>query len=172
VNSRRWTWLIGELRKLGKRHAAISTALGAALDTAPRPVGLVVASGRRVDDVGELSPVQRKQLRISGKRYDGRDLDAAARLTPLVNEGDPGFSFVDHREIVDAAGKPAFDVLSYMADSGTIFRAGSTTVIGDIVQGGVSLLAKDDALRTALQVAVDTPLAKKSKRPAKAKKKR
>jgi hypothetical protein len=45
--------------------------------------------------------------------------------------------FVTIVELQDKTGKPAFDAVLVKVDSGTIFRAGTTRVVADVIQGGV-----------------------------------
>ena len=44
--------------------------------------------------------------------------------------------------IDDAKKKPAYDAWLYMADSGTVFRAGTTEVVADVIQFGVECADK------------------------------
>lgn len=56
------------------------------------------------------------------------------------------------RELADAKGKHAYDAYTYAGDSGTIFKAGTTTVVAEIVQGGIE--CKNEALGDALNAAL------------------
>jgi hypothetical protein len=76
---------------------------------------LRVRSILRPERVDELSPLQQEQLVVAGKRYDGGDYSAAERLSFEGSDASPGGQeqsfkgFLEIREVVDAAGQPAFD---------------------------------------------------------------
>jgi hypothetical protein len=162
VNSRRWSSLVRELRKLGKKNATIAGALEAALAGEPPPIELVIASSLRPRSAADLSDVEREQVRIAGKNYDGFDLSAERRLTTMDRNDEQSFEgSLEVRHIADASGQVRFDMLLYMIDGGAIFRAGTTESIGGICQGGVELLSKDLPLRTALQRVADARTARR-----------
>jgi hypothetical protein len=124
---------------------------------------LRVRSILRPDRVDELTPHQQAQLVAAGKRYDGGDYSAAERLSFEGSDASPGGQeqsfkgFLEIREIVDASGQPAYDVFLYMVDSGTIFRAGTTEVVADVIQCGLE--CADEALEEALEAVVaDKPV--------------
>jgi hypothetical protein len=100
--------------------------------------------------VADLQPIEREQLRIAGRGYDGHDLAAKDRLA--ANGKETSFArFVELRTVVDAEHVPLYDVWTYMVDSGSIFVAGTTREIGGVAQGGVVLREPNVALRIALQ---------------------
>jgi hypothetical protein len=74
-------------------------------------------------------------LRLAGEYYDGQPLAAADRL---ARDGDEG-SFYESCELwrILDGDRHAFDAWLYMGDSGTIFRAGTTNKVADIVQCGL-----------------------------------
>jgi hypothetical protein len=168
VNSQRWKLLVTQLGKLAKKHAAIAEALNSALGTAPPAIELVVASSRRPKTAAELGEVERKQVRIGTKRYDGLDLTAEERLTASTDRNDETFrgpGSIEFRKIADGEGRMVYDMLLYMGDAGSIFRAGTTKLIGEVIQGGVDLVEKQPALRTALQLAADTHVPRGAPKP-------
>ena len=76
------------------------------------------------------------------------------RLDPdPANEDTSFFGVVELLKIVDETGETAYDAWLYRGDSGSIFRAGTTEIVAEIIQ--VGLECKDpglrDGLRTALQ---------------------
>jgi hypothetical protein len=147
------------MKQLAAKHDGARKAVEAFVAAMPKPIKLVVTSIVKPESADELSPVAKEQLRIAGKGYDEQDLDAAARLADDGEE--TSFrGFFEIRSIVDAAGKPAYDMLVYMTDSGSIFEAGSTHEIGGVAQGGVVLRKTNEPLRAALQSAL---LVKKAK---------
>jgi hypothetical protein len=81
--------------------------------------------------------MERRQLREAGLRYDGRDLSAAARLTATEDHAASG-SFLGFLELwsVEEEGGHRYDAFMYMADSGTVFRRGTTEVVAEVVQCG------------------------------------
>jgi hypothetical protein len=168
--SKRWKRLGSALRKQAKKSPVIAQALDAALGSAPKSIKLVVASSRRPKTARDLTKVEREQLRIAGKGYDGLDLPADQRLAEPKDPRQESPSFagsLEIRHIADAKGTVLYDMLLYMADAGSIFRAGTTESIGGINQGGVDLLEKQPALRTALQLAADTHTQRRTSRASK-----
>jgi hypothetical protein len=156
------------MKQLAQKHAGARKAVDAFIAAMPKPVALVVTKIAKPRSVKELSPVAREQLRIAGKGYDEQDLDAAARLADDGEE--TSFrGFFEVRTIVDAEGKPAYDMLVYMVDAGSIFEAGTTREIGGISQGGVVLRKENEPLRAALQAALRVKKAKTPKAPKAAK---
>ncbi len=104
----------------------------------------------------ELTPTQQAQLAAAGKLYDGRDLPAADRIS-VEGSDETGFDqsfrgFLELCELLDGAGTPAYDAVLYMVDSGTIFRAGTTDVVAQIVQCGIE--CADPSLEKELEVAL------------------
>ena len=92
---------------------------------------------REITSAGELSAVEREQLRAAGRLYDGQDLSAEERLTENPENEELSFAgFVSHRRVVDGA-EHRYDAWLYQVDSGTIFRAGTTEVAAEIIQFGL-----------------------------------
>jgi len=139
------------LADLAKRKPGVKHAVEEARRSAPAPIVLRVTSIRRLRDVTELGPIEREQLRIAGKAWDGRDLSPDRR----VGSSEEAFGGVlELRAFSDAAGSPRYDAWLYAGDSGSYFLAGSTTEIGGMIQGSVELNGPADAaLRDALQEA-------------------
>lgn len=106
----------------------------------------------------DLTPLQQQQLVAAGKLYHGE----ATSVDALMDEdtaGEGSFAgCLEVREIVDEAGNPAYTSFFYMGDSGTIFAAGGTKVVAEIIQCGLEC---DD---TALEGPLDQVL--KAKRPS------
>jgi len=141
-----------QMRKLGRRRPKVIAAVEAYLSQVPKPVVLVCQQTLRPDSVDVLTPLQLGQLEAAGEAYDGRKLDAAARLAA----GDETGSFLGTLEILllaDAVGVPAYDVYLYQVDSGTVFRSGTTQDCAHIVHGSVE--CDDVALRDGLSVAIE-----------------
>jgi hypothetical protein len=121
-----------------------------------------------------LSPLQREQIVAAGKRYDGGDFSAEERLSDEGSDAEgqeqSWKGFLEIREIVDAEGKPAYDAYLYMADSGTVFRAGTTEIVAEIIQFGLE--CDDPELEAALEsVVADKPVMAKKTAPGKPAKK-
>jgi hypothetical protein len=152
------------MKQLAAKHDGARKAVEAFVATMPKPIALVVTSIVKPQSADELSPIAKEQLRIAGKGYDEQDLDAEARLADDGEETSFRGSF-EVRTIADAAGKPAYDMLVYNVDSGSIFEAGTTREIGGIAQGGVVLTKANEPLRAALQAALLTKKVKTPKAP-------
>ncbi|WP_433616433.1 hypothetical protein ACQP2P_14685 [Dactylosporangium sp. CA-139114] len=91
---------------------------------------------RDITDVEQLNALEREQLRIAGVRYDGEDLPVEDRLDPEGDEETSFHGFCGTCRIVDG---PAhrYDVWLYQVDSGTVFRAGTTEAVADVIQAGL-----------------------------------
>jgi hypothetical protein len=149
--------LTAALEALGARHADILETLNAFRSTQnTTSVALECGPPSRPKGGDRLSAMQQKQLRAFGRAYDGDDLTAKQRLAPGkdVESG----SFAGALEIVpilDAkTRKPLFDAFLTI-DSGSIFKAGTTTEVAAIIQGGLEQ-CKDPALQAALTKALAT----------------
>lgn len=105
---------------------------------------------KRADELGRVG---QEQVRVAGTTWDGLDLDASARLATDGSESSFAGT-LEHRVVSDEDGQPLFDVLLYAGDSGAIFRAGTTEVVGAIAYGTVEL--KDRRARVALQESLAT----------------
>jgi len=108
-------------------------------------------------DIFDLGPVAEQQLRLAGKSWDGRDLEPEQRLDGEVEDSFAGT--LEHHVLADARGPdapPLFDVLLYAGDAGTIFRAGTTEIVGAIAYGIVEM--KDRRSRVAIQQALAQPV--------------
>ncbi|MET7420846.1 hypothetical protein [Dactylosporangium sp. NPDC005555] len=91
---------------------------------------------REINDAGGLSPIEREQLRAAGKLYDGEDIEAEARLAGDDHDEASFRGFCSLWRVVDG-GRPRFDAWLYQVDSGTVFRAGTTEVVAEVVQFGL-----------------------------------
>ncbi len=134
ANSLRWTYLVEQLRALGEKHPAIAAVVESAVAAAPKPIELRVTRVAKPTRAKQLTPLEREQLRIGVRGMDGEDLDAEQRLGEGCTPG-----WLEIRNIAGASGEPLYDALLYAADSGAIFRAGTTEEVGWRVQGGVEL---------------------------------
>lgn len=100
-------------------------------------------SPRRLD---ELTPEDCAQLRVVGRLYFGEERPLSALLS---REGGASFDEDGLSELQVSAiledGVHAYDAWSYQADSGTFFRAGTTEVVGEIIQCGFEPHLETDA---------------------------
>ncbi|MCC7535373.1 MAG: hypothetical protein IT379_04135 [Deltaproteobacteria bacterium] len=175
-SSPRWVHFVEQLRALGATHPAIAAEVDAAVAAAPRPIELRVTRVVRPEKASELTPLEREQLRIGARGMDEQDVDADARLADDGSETSVRGT-LEIRTLADAGGTAVYDTLMYAADCGVIFRAGTTEEIGWRVQGGIVLAERNDALRNALQIAVDakaraTPRGPKTRKAPKATRRR
>lgn len=102
-----------------------------------------------VSSLSELTEIEREQLRLAGQRYDGENLPAAARLAGEEPEQEEGsfLGFCDLWRVVDGD-EHLYDAWLYMVDSGTIFRAGTTEIVAEIIQCGLE--CEDEDIRMQL----------------------
>lgn len=99
--------------------------------------------------IDQLSDIQREQLRLAGKAYDGEDLPAEARLASEEPEEEEGsfLGFCALWRVVDGE-RHLYDAWLCMVDSGTIFRANTTEAVAEIIQFGLE--CEDEGIRMAL----------------------
>ncbi|MCA9715743.1 MAG: hypothetical protein KC468_13780, partial [Myxococcales bacterium] len=117
-----------------------------------------------------LDDVRRRQLEIASRLYSGNAESAETILgRGEEDDGDERIHprFVELRTIVDQDGVPRYDAWLYMVDSGTIFEAGTETVIAEVIQFGLEI---DDAvLERALDPLLGSLKPRKAKKAAKKK---
>jgi hypothetical protein len=153
--------VLKQLADAAKADPAIARAL-AEYKAAQAPVPKLKVIERGTPALKDLDATERAQVELSAKRFDGRR-EAAADL--LAGKGDEPLAPFERVRIGDARSQIAYDAWFYMVDSGTIFRAGTTDVIAEIVQDGLE--CDDKALRTALMnVIADKPKKRAAKKPA------
>lgn len=101
--------------------------------------------------LADLSPLEQAQLAVAGERYDGEELPAAARIPHADGDDDVMLSSLTVTELHDAGGALRYVAWTYCVDSGTVFAAGSTDVVAEIIQFG--LTCPDPELAAALDAA-------------------
>jgi hypothetical protein len=153
------------LRAAAERSAAVAAVvqpLDAKLARTPR-----LRAAKRIDPIErkDLDALRAKQLEAANKKYGGKKL-TVDQLFALEGEGEEAGevimpSLCELVLIEDEKGTPTHDAWMYMGDSGTIFAAGTTKVVAEIIQGGL------ECKRLPLKLALQDALARK---PPKAKK--
>ncbi len=168
------------LEKVAAKHPDVRVELDARMKRKVALLKLHVTDDFAPMGVSELSVLQKKQLVRVGTLYDGRKLDAEARIGDGEWETTGTFrGMLTITELADEAGKPRVTVFECLADSGTLFRAGTTKVVAQIIQCGlecedtrlhealyVALDARDKARRNAKKKARPTPKSESKKRAA------
>ncbi|MFN0246698.1 MAG: hypothetical protein ACKV2T_07300 [Kofleriaceae bacterium] len=107
---------------------------------------------RALTTMNGLSTQDLEQLAVIGSLFFGApgpvtiDDDFAADPLPARV-----LMSVDHWKVVDGS-THAYDVWTYMGDSGVVFRAGAAQPVAEIIQGGLE--CDDDALGAALDQAI------------------
>jgi hypothetical protein len=124
------------------------------------PLTLVPLRTTRDADVLDLGPIAQEQLRIAGRTWDGLDLEPEERLDGEREDTFAGTLVVS--TFGDEAGIPLFDVFTYAEDSGVIFRAGTTELVGAIAYGKVEM--NERRARSALEQACAPDVPKKEVR--------
>ncbi len=104
-----------------------------------------VRQPRSLDD---LTSLEQAQLAVAGERYDGEALPAAARISHPDGDDDVMLSSLTVTELHDAGGALRYVAWTYCVDSGTVFAAGTTDAVADVIQSG--LTCPDPALAAAL----------------------
>lgn len=88
-------------------------------------------------DLASLDAYQREQLRCAGERFDGEKCSAEERLDPHHPHSMAG-EYLECWEVIEGT-QTLFDIWLYGVDSGTLFKAGTSEVVADIIQFGFSL---------------------------------
>ena len=120
------------LRALAKKHTALQDAVRAAIGEEPKVVELTCLWAMRPEAIAALSSAQQAQIRVVGDS-----------------------SSLELRAVGDASGKPVYDALLH-AGAATIFKTGTTDVVGKFVSGAWQL--NDVPLRDALDKVLRAPM--------------
>ena len=147
--------VLADMKKIAEKHGVVKKALDPFLKGQPAPLALHCTRAWKPRSARELDATQKKQLEVAARRYDGRKRSAAELLAPSKNEGDSFHGFFEIRHLATADGKPAYDALLYMVDSGTIFRAGTTKAVASIIQSGIEMETKDAPLADGLAIVLE-----------------
>jgi hypothetical protein len=100
---------------------------------------------RQPTTVDELNPVERRQLVAAGA--DG--MGEARTPEGWLNEEDESYyDSLEVWDVVDAKGVPVYSLWMYLTDNGTVFRVGSTDIVGGVSQGGME--CAEEGLEEAL----------------------
>ena len=136
---------------LRKDHPRLAPVLDALAKGAKPPLVLHRGSTKPITSAKRLTPLEREQIAIAGRRWDGERLDAGARLAKGFAE--TSLLSLERIELSDGAGTVRYEAFTHSGDSGTVFAAGTKRVVASIVQSGVecSNAALHDALVDALQ---------------------
>ncbi|GAA2814727.1 hypothetical protein GCM10010441_44250 [Kitasatospora paracochleata] len=108
---------------------------------------------RSITSAQELTPVQVEQVRLCGLAYDGEDLPAGCRLGADGDDEETVLSFCEVWDVV-ADGAARYEAWFYQVDSGSVFLAGTTEMVAEIIQCG--LQCADAERRTELGTAMVT----------------
>ncbi|MEU9182624.1 hypothetical protein AB0C90_38625 [Streptomyces sp. NPDC048550] len=90
---------------------------------------------RQITSVAQLNPIQAEQVALCGAAYDDEDLPADRRLSSEPE--DESVLYLCELWDVVADGSPVYEAWFYQADSGSIFRAGTTEMVAQIIQCGL-----------------------------------
>lgn len=121
-----------------KKDAAIAAAAAPFLADILKAPKLTVAKTLEPITLKALDDAQKKQLAHANKLYGGKKLTAAE----LVAQGDGAEetispSMTAYMRIDDDKKKHVYDYWYYNGDSGCFFKAGTTTVVAEVVQDGL-----------------------------------
>lgn len=145
------------VQTVAKDHPTVLAALDAFESNRPPVPELRAASRLKPPQLTDLDPVAQAQLEAAARRYSGDERTAKQILAGGADDDGAILpSTIERIRIEDAAGNHAYDAWLYMGDSGTIFEAGTTTVVAERVQAGLE--AKDEPVRLALLDALGPPV--------------
>ncbi|MFF9868118.1 hypothetical protein ACF1G0_22340 [Streptomyces sp. NPDC013953] len=103
---------------------------------------------RRITSVTQLNPIQVEQVALCGTAYDDEDLPADRRLSSDPQD-ESVLSFCELWDVV-VDGAPAYEAWFYQSDSGTIFLAGTTDMVAQIIQCGLECADEDRELELGM----------------------
>lgn len=96
---------------------------------------------RHITSAAELDPVRAEQIVLCGAAYDGEVLPADRRLSSDPDD-ESVLLFCELWDVV-ADGSPLYEAWFYQADSGSIFLAGTTEMVAEIIQCGLECTDKE-----------------------------
>ncbi|MEV7522142.1 hypothetical protein [Streptomyces sp. NPDC091371] len=91
---------------------------------------------RQITSVEQLDPVQVEQLRLCGAAYDGEDLPAERRLNPDDPDDEAALYSCELWDL-ESNGSRVYEAWFYQSDSGSVFRAGTTEMVAQVIQCGL-----------------------------------
>ncbi|MEU3722588.1 hypothetical protein [Streptomyces sp. NPDC031705] len=92
---------------------------------------------RHITSVTQLGSVQLEQVRLCGTAYDDEDLPAERRLNQDAPDDEAVLYACELWDVVAADGTPLYEAWFYQSDSGSIFRAGTTEMVAQVIQCGL-----------------------------------
>lgn len=127
-------------------------------------IAKLTLAGKPIRKLADLDAIGKKQLEVANRLYGGTRMTAAAIMKNTgaeEPEGEPQIvtSHLERGKVLDAAKKHLYDYLFYNVDSGTFFAKGTTKVVAEVIQFGVT--SKDKSLQLALTDAMSPPKKKK-----------
>jgi hypothetical protein len=111
---------------------------------------LAFQNPRQPQSATDLTAHLQEQLSIAGRLYDGSPLSAQVRLE--TEDWERTFQSCTLLDLAEEDGRVVYEAWFHHGDSGTIFRAGTTEVVAEVVQCGLE--CEDEALRKAIRAAV------------------
>ncbi|MEV8536407.1 hypothetical protein [Streptomyces sp. NPDC051211] len=99
---------------------------------------------RQITSVAQLNPIQAEQVVLCGTAYDDEDLPADRRLSSDP-EDESVLNFCELWDVV-ADGSPVYEAWFYQSDSGSIFLAGTTEMVAQIIQCGLECMDQEREL--------------------------
>ena len=144
--------IIAAVRASAKKYPAILAAIDAFEKGEPAAVSLTTVSLTSPSTLAALSPIDQKQVLAAGKLYHGKKVTLEQLLDDDPHSELTFAGGLERRALADAAGKLVYDVWEYRGDTGCIFKAGTTTVVAEVLQGSVE--CNDAGLREGLEQAL------------------
>lgn len=138
---------------LREERPALARVLDALLEGRKPPVVLRRGAVREITSPKGLTPLEREQIAIAGRRWDGQRLDVGARLGKSA-DAEAALVSLERTELCAESGKVVYEAYTHSGDSGTVFAAGTKRAVASIVQTCVE--CSNDALREAIEVALES----------------
>ncbi|WP_271766657.1 hypothetical protein [Aquimarina algiphila] len=115
---------------------------------------LVFTQKQEITKASQLTSPQRQQLEKAGEKYDGKSHAVKIRLQKPddYNVEDPSFAGMCYYYKIMEGNIYKYDAWMYKRDSGTFFKAGTTEIVGEIIQFDPSIY--DEVLRNKIGMAM------------------
>lgn len=153
------------IKAVAKPNPAIRAVVDAWEKGQPEIPALSVLSWTKAPKLADLDANARAQIEEAAKLYGEGEARTAEEI--FANEDEEGIvpDLIELVRIADASGKHVCDAWLYQGDSGTIFEAGTTKVVAEIIQKGLE--CEDEQLKAALGDVLDPKKKGGSKTPSK-----
>lgn len=106
---------------------------------------------RKVTSEKQLTPIHAEQVRLCGIAYDGENVLASKCLSPEISDEETVLSSCELWDVI-VDDSLTYEAWFYQGDSGSVFRAGTTEMVAEIIQCGLE--CNDEEMELQLGMAM------------------